>query len=285
MTPLRSVSRRRVAWRALLVLGVLAVSALGAAVATRQERTAGPDSATTPAPPIRWGQGLEVPFVVGESLVYSLKFGFLRVGSASMFVKGPATVRGQATILTLFRITGGTLMFKVNDLMQSWIEPEKFASLRFHQEISEGSYRANRRYEFFPDRKVYTENDNPEKPSVELPLDDGSFLYFVRTQALEVGKEYTYDRYFDPEANPVRLRVLRKERIEVPAGQFNTIVVQPLIKTSGIFSEGGSALLWLTDDSRRMIVQLKSKLSFGSLNLYLLRYRLAEGGTWLGEEP
>ena len=223
--------------------------------------------------------------MTGESLSYSVKFGFLRVGSGSMYVKGPAMVRGQETTHILFRITGGTMFFKVNDLMQSWIEPTRFASLRFHQDISEGGYQANRRYEFYPDRKSYTENDKPEKPSVESPLDDGSFLYFIRTQLLEVGKEYTYDRYFDPEANPVRIRVLRKERLRVPAGEFDAIVLQPIIKTSGIFSEGGSATIWLSDDSRRMVLQLKSRLSFGSLNLYLLRYRLAEGGSWMGEEP
>ena len=71
----------------------------------------------------------------------------------------------------------------------------------------------------------------------------------------------------------------------MPAGEFNAVVLQPLIKTSGIFSEGGKAEIWLTDDDRHMMLQMKSKLSFGSLNLYLLRYRLAEGGTWQGEDP
>jgi hypothetical protein len=286
MTDLARASRRRRLTRALLLGGLFIGTAGIAAVGAEQERTAPAAADTAPPPgPTRWGPGLDVPFVTGESLAYSVKFGFLRVGSGSMYVKGHAVVRGQNTIHTLFRITGGTMFFKVNDLMQSWIEPEKFASLRFHQDIAEGGYKANRRYEFFPERKSYTENDKPEKPSVESPLDDGSFLYFIRTQLLEVGKEYAYDRYFDPEANPVRIKVLRKEKIRVPAGEFDAIVLQPIIKTSGIFSEGGEATIWLSDDSRRMVLQLKSKLNFGSLNLYLLRYRLAEGGTWLGEDP
>jgi hypothetical protein len=29
--------------------------------------------------------------------------------------------------------------------------------------------------------------------------------------------------------------------------------------------------VWITDDERRLMVQMKSKLSFGSLNLYLRR--------------
>jgi hypothetical protein len=45
----------------------------------------------------------------------------------------------------MFRITGGTFFFKINDLMQSWIEPKSFASLRFWQDISEGNYTAHRR--------------------------------------------------------------------------------------------------------------------------------------------
>jgi hypothetical protein len=71
----------------------------------------------------------------------------------------------------------------------------------------------------------------------------------------------------------VRIRVLRKERIKVPAGTFDAIVLQPIIKTSGIFSEGGQAEIWLSDDEKRIMLQMKSRLSFGSLNLYLRTYR------------
>jgi hypothetical protein len=60
--------------------------------------------------------------------------------------------------------------------------------------------------------------------------------------------------------------------VTVPAGTFNAIVVQPIIKTKGIFSEKGQAEVWLSDDSVRMLLQVKSKLSFGSLNLFLKSY-------------
>jgi len=58
----------------------------------------------------------------------------------------------------------------------------------------------------------------------------------------------------------------------VPAGTFNAIVIQPIIKTKGIFSEDGRAEVWLSDDDRKIMLQLKSHLSFGSLNLYLKSY-------------
>ncbi|MFN4771709.1 DUF3108 domain-containing protein [Gemmatimonas sp.] len=47
--------------------------------------------------------------------------------------------------------------------------------------------------------------------------------------------------------------------------------MQPTFQTKGIFSQNGRAEVWITDDDRRMMVQMKSKLSFGSLNLYLQR--------------
>jgi hypothetical protein len=69
--------------------------------------------------------------------------------------------------------------------------------------------------------------------------------------------------------------VLRREHIKVPAGEFDAIVVRPIIKTKGIFSEGGRAEIWLSDDTNRIMLQMKSKLPFGSLNLYLTSYRRA----------
>ena len=96
-------------------------------------------------------------------------------------------------------------------------------------------------------------------PSVADPLDDAAFMYFVRTIPLEVGKTYDFNRYFRPDRNPVQIRVLRKETIKVPAGTYQTIVIQPIIKSKGIFSEKGHAEMWLTDDSRRLLVQMKTR--------------------------
>jgi hypothetical protein len=84
-----------------------------------------------------------------------------------------------------------------------------------------------------------------------------------------VGETYEFDRYFKPEKNPVRIRVLRRDTVKVPAGTFPTIVIRPMIKNDKLFPENGKAEIWLADDSTRMMIQMKSSLSFGSLNLYL----------------
>jgi uncharacterized protein DUF3108 len=219
---------------------------------------------------------MSVPFAVGETARYDVKFGALKVGSASTVVQDIEDVRGISAWHTVFRLQGGTFFFHVNDVFESWIDRNNFSSLRFYQTQEEGSSDRQKRYEIYPDRSTYTEMDKKpprDHAGVKDPLDDGSFLFFVRTLPLEVGHTYESNRYFRPERNPIRVRVLRKETIEVPAGTFDCVVLQPVIKTPGIFSENGNAEVWLSDDSRHILVQLKSKLSFGSINLYLRSYK------------
>jgi hypothetical protein len=213
------------------------------------------------------------PFAVGERLEYEVRFGFIRAGTGFMEVRAITDIRGRRAWHTVFRVRGGVPMYRVDNRLESWIDMESFSSLRHHQELNEGRRSRERRFEIFPDRRVFVEEGKEEEPSVSAPLDDGSFLYFIRTVPLVVGREYSFDRYFRPDRNPVRVRVLRRERIRVPAGTFDAIVIQPIIKTPGIFSEGGHAEIWLSDDDRRMMLQMKSRLPFGTLNLFLRSHR------------
>lgn len=215
---------------------------------------------------------MPVPFSVGERAEYSVKFGPFSVGSGLMEIAGIDTVRGQEAWHTIFKVRGGVPGYRVDDRLESWIDTRTFSSLRHRQELSEGSRERERQFEIFPERREYVEDNHEPRPTVDNPLDDGSFLYFIRTIPLEVGKEYVFERYFRPDRNPVRVLVLRKERIRVPAGTFETIVIRPIIKAKGVFSENGRAELWLTDDDKRLMVQMKSRLSIGSLNLYLKSY-------------
>ena len=233
---------------------------------------------TTPEPPSTTAPGAParkpVPFAPGEKLTFDVKFGPLRVGSAVLEVRGIEQVRGTSAWHTRFTVKGSALGVKVDDLYESWFDVTTLSSLRHLQDVDEGPYERKRTFEIFPDRRVYVEQVEGKEPreaaSVALPLDDGSFIYFIRAMPeLEVGKTYTFENYFRPDRNPVRITVLRRERIEVPAGRFDAIVLRPSIKTKGIFSEGGNAELWLANDSTRTLLQLKSKLAFGSLNLYL----------------
>lgn len=222
-----------------------------------------------------------VPFLIGENLTYDVRFGAIKVGTARMRVMGLDTIRTRPAWHVKFTLSGGTIFYKVDDVYESWMDVVTLNSLRYVQDTEQGSRERKRQFEIFPERAVFQEvfKRNREMPSVANPLDDGSFLFFIRTVPLVVGKTYEFNRYFKPDRNPVTIRVLRRERVRVPAGAFDAIVIQPIIKTSGIFSEGGAAEIWLTDDDKRMMLQMKSRLSFGSLNLFLRSYRWTTDST------
>jgi len=209
------------------------------------------------------------PFAIGERLHYSVRVGPLGRGSAVMELRKMDTVRGRQVYHSTFRINGSLLFFKVEDLYESWFDPNTMVSLRYHQNIDQGSYERDRTYEIIAERGVYLEPDQREVPTVERPLDDGAFLYFLRTIPLEVGRTYSWNRYFKPDRNPVRVTVARKERIRVPAGEFDAIVLHPSIKAKGIFAEGANAEVWIADDDTRVMLQMRTRMPFGAVTFQL----------------
>ncbi len=217
-----------------------------------------------------------VPYAVGERMEYTVYFGKLKVGNGFMEVADVQDVRGRDTWHTTFELHGGVrFLYRVDDTFESWIDRRTGNSLRFRKDQNEGRRDVERIYNFFPERGIFIEDGDTAEVSVHEPLDDAAFLYFIRTIPLAVGETYSFNRYFKPDRNPVTIRVLRKERISVPAGEFDAIVIQPIIKTPGIFSENGRAEVWLSDDRNRIMLQMKSGLSFGSINLFLTSYRPA----------
>lgn len=217
-----------------------------------------------------------VPFGPGERSTYQVRVGlFGGVGNGVMEVAGVEDVRGHPTYNLRLTIKGGVPFYKVDTRFESWLDAGKLISRRFEQDQKEGKFKRHRIFEFFPEERRWerAQSDQAGELPTEIPLDDVSFLYFVRTLPLEVGQTYTFPRYFREDGNPVVLKVLRREKITVPVGTFETIVVQPIIKTSGLFGDGGKAEVYFTDDDQRILVQLKSKVPvLKSLNLVLESY-------------
>ncbi|GMV04178.1 MAG: hypothetical protein AMXMBFR53_04590 [Gemmatimonadota bacterium] len=216
------------------------------------------------------------PFGPGELLTYKVKIGIFNAGEGHMAIPEVDTVRGRDAYHINMAINGGLGPARVNDRYDSWLDIRTLQSWRFIQDIHEVNYRSFRHYEFYPERKLWDREDNDEFGELGslLPLDDIAFIYFIRTLPLEVGRTYSFDRYFKGEGNPVSIQVLRRDRRETDAGTFNTLVVRPIIRTRGLF-QGGKAELHLTDDERRILVYMKSDIKNfpGSLTLHLQSIR------------
>ena len=216
-----------------------------------------------------------IPFRAGELATYQVKLGGASVGQGSLAVLGMVNVRGQQTFHTRMTLNGRVTLARVNDIYESWIDADELFSRRFHQNVHEVRYRRNRTYDFFPETRTYRREDGDVGTiPTNQPLDDLSFLYHARTLPLDIGATYSLPRYFKADGNPVVIRVVRRETITVPAGRFRTIVLQPVIKTDGLFGEGGRAEVFLSDDEHRIPVLIRSRVPVvGSLTMLLRTYR------------
>jgi hypothetical protein len=149
-------------------------------------------------------------------------------------------------------------------------------SRRFEQKLDQTMYDRDRTYDFLVDEGRYVDLGNPadagELASLR-PLDDVSFIYHVRMLPLEVGQEYTEPRYYKSDGNPVTVRVLRTERVKVPAGEFDAIVIQPIIRREkSMFKEDSKAEIWLSNDERRLVLKLRAKAT-ATLTMELQSFR------------
>jgi len=211
-------------------------------------------------------------FPVGELHVFDAKYGPLKLGRATLEVVGTDTIRGEVTRHFRFELAANALgIIRMRDRFDSWVGVDDFRARRLVQDYNEPSQKKINTYEIFPDSGYYTQSGiDTVMPTTEDPLDDWAFLYFARTLELEPGQRYEFDRYFRPDRNPVVIEVLARDTVKVPAGEFPAIMIHPIIKGGGIFKESADARMWITDDDRRLIVQVSSKfLGIGTITLRL----------------
>jgi hypothetical protein len=235
------------------------VTALGLVVALALQASSGP------APTVSY------PFAVGEKLSYTAKLGMLTLGSGTLEVASVDTVRGVESFRLRFRLKGKTMFYSLDDVLESWIGTSDFNSRRFVQDFVENDRETKRHYEIYPDSGFYRERGKEATSETPPdPLDDAAFFYFVRVTPLEAGKKYTYHRYFRKDKNPVTIEVLKRERMELPDGsKVQCLVLHPTIDTKGLFSKRSDTRIWLTDDARRLPVQIRTKFPFGTITLRL----------------
>ena len=220
-------------------------------------------------------------FGPGEYLRFSVGYGFLTAGTATLEVTDTNTYNGHLS----FRIYSETKsnsffdgFYKVRDTAESQIDVDGIFSHYFRKALHEGSYNSVREIDFQHElRRAISSKDSAEVDTVEIGTfaqDVLSAMYFIRTQPLELGDYVTVNSVERNKANQLRVHVLKKETVEVPAGVFDCIVVEPLLSEAGIFKQEGEIKVWLTDDRLRMPVLMKSKVLVGSIHAELEEFRL-----------
>jgi hypothetical protein len=220
------------------------------------------------------------PFRAGESLRFSVQYGFIHAGSAWLEVPELADWNGRAAWRLVARAESNGFfdrIYKVRNRIESlWDHEERF-SWRYFEDRHEGKYTANDTIVFEPD-SLRMRYKNGQTYPVTGPVQDAlSSFYLTRFRALPIGGAITFDYHASRKTAPMEVRVLGRQKVKTPAGKFQCVVVEPLLRAGGIFKNKGRLVIWLTDDERRIPVQMKSKVMIGSIKVVLQEIREAAG--------
>ena len=260
--------RRRVTGGAVFLCAAL-LSVLPIASAVSPVGAAGGRATLGPS-----GEVAVPPFGVGERLSFEIKYGFVSAGTATLGIPEIVTERGYECYRIVSLAESNpffSAFFTVRDVVESYLDTRELVPRRFEKRLREGDFRAHDLVLFDHDRHValYPKRDGRLVPISVGAQDVLSSLYYVRMMDLIVGRSVFIDNHADKKNYPLEIKVLRKERVRVPAGRFDCIVVEPFMRGAGLFSQKGRLTVWLTDDAERIPVLMKSKVVVGSISAVL----------------
>ncbi len=222
--------------------------------------------------------GLAESFGVPERLNYDLTWTGIKAGEASLeVIDGGGEMRITSTARSAKWLS---FFYAVDDRVESRLVKNQSSHIiglpvNYKLNLREGRHRKNKEliFDHHNSKVTYIDYLDKERKDFDIPpltFDAISSFYYLRTLPLQVGKSVYITIFDSKKIWNVEVQVLRKERIEVPAGVFDTIVVKPLMKSEGIFSRKGEILIWLSDDARRIPVMLKTKVKVGSIEANLV---------------
>ncbi len=216
-------------------------------------------------------------FGMGEKLEFSVDYGFINAGNASLEIDTIIDVRGHDCFRIVSKARSNSFFstfFRVDDRVASYVDTEGIYPLWFEKHLREGKFKADRWVRFEQNHNLAIESTGDTTATPSFVQDVLSAMYYVRVLPLEVGKSLFIDNYADRKNYPLEVRVLRKEKKKVDAGEFECFVVEPLLQEgSGIFANRGKLTVWLTADQYRLPVHMRSKVIFiGSISASLKNY-------------
>lgn len=158
-------------------------------------------------------------------------------------------------------------LYPLGDTVESVFDPQTMQSLSYNLTASRGRTTKRRRLVFDHARKtaVSTVNDDPpETAAITGPVQDSlSALYYLRTREdFIAGKAITFEVFDSGKTWSVAVQTVAREKVKTPAGEFSAIKIKAY---KGLFMSEGEIYIWLTDDSLKVPVLIRSTISIGTI--------------------
>ena len=215
-------------------------------------------------------------FRPGERLTFVLKWTIIPAGEAVLEVlpeEHMAGIDAHHFVLTARSNAFVDAFYMVRDRIDAWADTAMQRSLLYRKKQHEGSTRRDIIVSFdWEDMTV--QYINQSKVREPIPITAGTFdplsiFYWSRSANLVAGGRIQRS-VTDGKKHVMGVAdVVRRETVKVPAGTFDTFLIEPdLAHVGGVFEKSPDAKvqLWVSADHRRLPVKLKSKVIVGSFS-------------------
>jgi hypothetical protein len=216
-------------------------------------------------------------FSLGERLVFDVGYSFINAGEAVFSIPLIDTIHGSPCYRVLFTVNSTptfSFFYKVDDLYETMIDKKGIFPWRFMQRIREGKYKYDFSAEFDQLNNIAYANNNRYKIP-EYVHDAVSALYYVRTMDFtgsRPGDRFDLQNFYKDTTYRLTVKFLGNQRVEVDAGTFDCIMVEPLMQEGGLFKNEGHIIIWMTNDERKIPIKVSTKVVVGSIDAELREY-------------
>ena len=221
-------------------------------------------------------------FSIGEKLTFKVRYGFVRAGTATMSVLKETEINGHPVYqiqTTAESVSPFSWVYKVDDVVNSFMDKNGLFSWRFEKILREGSYEIDMYVDYLPEDSLakihtirYKDETEEKRYEVKVPpfaMDVLASFYYVRTKPLRIGDIISMVNHDNKKVYDLEVHVYMREEIDTAAGTFRCLKVEPLLKGEGIFKQKGRLLVWLTDDEYKIPVQMTSEVVVGHITTEL----------------
>lgn len=206
-------------------------------------------------------------FAAGETLDYNLSWLKITGGTARMTISAPTDATYRITSIAKSGAAFSRIV-KVRDEIETTVSRANFSTLRFIKRLDE---KGDKHEEITTVEDGLATRRRRKVKSVKVPTpvyDPISVIYYLRTLDLSPGTKHELELVADAKLYSVHVHVRRRERLQTPAGTFETVMVEPTMESGGVNREE-RLFVWYTDDDRRIPVRIRTEVKVGAITATL----------------
>jgi hypothetical protein len=220
------------------------------------------------------------PYRVGEKVTLDMSYFGVSAGDMTLEVRPFVFVNGKKAYHfagTAISTSVFAMFYAVDDWFESFMDYATLVPTSYSLHVKESKQLRETRCLFdwnkslatFWDKKINSE-DKVEERKFEWEIAKYSqniftAAYYLRNFQLRVGKSVKFRVAHEKENFDVTGEVLRQETITTALGEMKTVVIKPTIHLNGQFRPVGDIFFWMTDDDRKFIVRIESKIKIGTI--------------------